>query len=141
MSKKSLISLNMEKEGDINDSGNRRERKERALKNVVVISGVRTPVGRYMGALKEVAAYDLGALVLNEAIKSSRRRTPSGRRGDSGAILSEWRICQYCTDVPSQGGLARRHSRNHLGPAVLYRIGCALFCSHDDSIRGMRISL
>jgi acetyl-CoA C-acetyltransferase len=39
------------------------------LKNVVIISGVRTPVGRYMGALKEVAAYDLGALVLNEAVK------------------------------------------------------------------------
>ena len=34
-----------------------------------MISGVRTPVGRYMGALKEVAAYDLGALVLNEAVK------------------------------------------------------------------------
>jgi acetyl-CoA C-acetyltransferase len=39
------------------------------LKNVVIINGVRTPVGRYMGALKEVAAYDLGALVLNEAVK------------------------------------------------------------------------
>ena len=39
------------------------------MKNVVIISGVRTPVGRYMGALKEVAAYDLGALVLNEAVK------------------------------------------------------------------------
>jgi acetyl-CoA C-acetyltransferase len=39
------------------------------LKNVVIINGVRTPIGRYMGALKEVAAYDLGALVLNEAVK------------------------------------------------------------------------
>ncbi len=39
------------------------------MKKAVIISGVRTPVGRYMGALKEVAAYDLGALVLNEAVK------------------------------------------------------------------------
>jgi acetyl-CoA C-acetyltransferase len=39
------------------------------LKKVVIISGVRTPVGRYMGALKEIPAYDLGALVLNEAVK------------------------------------------------------------------------
>ena len=39
------------------------------MKNVVIISGVRTPVGRYMGALKEIPAYDLGALVLNEAVK------------------------------------------------------------------------
>ena len=42
------------------------------MKNIVIISGVRTPVGRYMGALKEVAAYDLGALVLNEAVKRAR---------------------------------------------------------------------
>jgi acetyl-CoA C-acetyltransferase len=44
-------------------------RKESALNKAVIISGVRTPVGRYMGALKEVAAYDLGALVLNEVVK------------------------------------------------------------------------
>ena len=29
----------------------------------VIISAVRTPVGRYMGALKDVAAYDLARLV------------------------------------------------------------------------------
>ncbi len=46
------------------------------MKNVVVISGVRTPVGRYMGTLKEVAAYDLGALVLNEAIKRTGVESP-----------------------------------------------------------------
>jgi acetyl-CoA C-acetyltransferase len=51
------------------DHGKPRKGKERTLKNAVILSGVRTPVGRYMGALKEVAAYDLGALVLDEAIK------------------------------------------------------------------------
>jgi len=39
------------------------------LKKAVIISGVRTPVGRYMGGLKEIPAFDLGALVLNEAVK------------------------------------------------------------------------
>jgi acetyl-CoA C-acetyltransferase len=34
----------------------------------VIISAVRTPVGRYMGALKDVEAYDLASLVLNEAV-------------------------------------------------------------------------
>ena len=34
-----------------------------------MLSGVRTPVGRYMGALKDVPAFDLGALVLSEAVK------------------------------------------------------------------------
>jgi acetyl-CoA C-acetyltransferase len=41
------------------------------LKNVVIMSGVRTPVGRYMGALREMAAYDLAALVLNEVVKKA----------------------------------------------------------------------
>lgn len=39
------------------------------MKEVVIISAVRTPVGRYMGALKSVEAYDLASLVLGEAVK------------------------------------------------------------------------
>lgn len=35
----------------------------------VIISAVRTPVGKYMGTLRDVPAYDLGALVLNEALE------------------------------------------------------------------------
>ena len=35
----------------------------------VIISAVRTPVGKYMGALREVPAYDLASLVLNEVVK------------------------------------------------------------------------
>jgi acetyl-CoA C-acetyltransferase len=35
----------------------------------VILSAVRTPVGKYMGALKEIEAYDLASLVLNEAVK------------------------------------------------------------------------
>ncbi|MFO7716563.1 acetyl-CoA C-acyltransferase [Desulfosarcina sp.] len=38
------------------------------MREAVIVSGVRTPVGRYMGALKNVAAYDLAALVLNAAV-------------------------------------------------------------------------
>ena len=38
----------------------------------MIISAVRTPVGRYMGVLKDVPAYDLGVLVLNEVIKRAR---------------------------------------------------------------------
>ncbi len=38
-------------------------------KNPVIIAAARTPVGRYMGALKSIEAYDLAALVLNEVIK------------------------------------------------------------------------
>jgi len=35
----------------------------------VIISAVRTPVGKYMGTLREVPAYDLASLVLNEVVK------------------------------------------------------------------------
>lgn len=39
------------------------------MREAVIIGAVRTPVGRYMGALKEVPAYDLAVLVLNEVVK------------------------------------------------------------------------
>jgi acetyl-CoA C-acetyltransferase len=38
------------------------------MNQAVILSAVRTPVGRYMGALKTVEAYDLAALVLDEAL-------------------------------------------------------------------------
>ncbi|MBW1974729.1 MAG: acetyl-CoA C-acyltransferase [Deltaproteobacteria bacterium] len=39
------------------------------MREVVIVSGVRTPVGRYGGVLKDVEAYDLAAIVLNELIE------------------------------------------------------------------------
>ncbi len=42
------------------------------MQEVVLVSAVRTPIGRYGGSLKDIAVYELGALVLNEAIKRAR---------------------------------------------------------------------
>ena len=42
------------------------------MKEPVIIAAARTPVGRYMGALKEVQAYDLAALVLNEVLDRAK---------------------------------------------------------------------
>jgi len=39
------------------------------MQDAVIISAVRTPVGRYMGALKDVEAYDLASLVLGEVVQ------------------------------------------------------------------------
>lgn len=39
------------------------------MESVVITSAVRTPVGRYLGALKTAEAYDLGALVIDEAVR------------------------------------------------------------------------
>lgn len=38
------------------------------MDEVVIIAGVRTPVGRYMGSLKDVQPYDLAALVIEAAV-------------------------------------------------------------------------
>ncbi|MBW1707295.1 MAG: acetyl-CoA C-acyltransferase [Deltaproteobacteria bacterium] len=39
------------------------------MKDVVIVSGVRTPIGRYGGVLRDVPVYKLGSIVLNEAAK------------------------------------------------------------------------
>ncbi len=39
------------------------------IKEAVIISAVRTPVGKFLGALKSLRATDLGALVVSEAVK------------------------------------------------------------------------
>ena len=41
------------------------------MKQPVIIGAIRTPVGRYMGALKTVEAYDLASLVLNATVKAA----------------------------------------------------------------------
>jgi acetyl-CoA C-acetyltransferase len=40
-----------------------------AIKEAVIISAVRTPVGKFLGALKSFKATDLGAIVVREAVK------------------------------------------------------------------------
>jgi len=44
------------------------------VRETVVIAGVRTPVGRYLGALRTVEAFDLASLVLNEVTKRAKLR-------------------------------------------------------------------
>ena len=41
------------------------------MTEAVIVSAARTPVGRYMGSLKNIPAYDLAALVLNEVMRRS----------------------------------------------------------------------
>lgn len=42
------------------------------MNEIVLISGTRVPVGRYMGAMKDVPAYDLATIVLKEAIRKAK---------------------------------------------------------------------
>jgi acetyl-CoA C-acetyltransferase len=51
------------------------KRKGEKMKEVVIVGGVRTPVGNFGGSLKNQCAYDLGALVLQEVIKRTKIET------------------------------------------------------------------
>jgi acetyl-CoA C-acetyltransferase len=41
------------------------------MEEVVIVSGVRTPIGAYGGTLRNVPVYRLGSIVLNEAVKKA----------------------------------------------------------------------
>jgi acetyl-CoA C-acetyltransferase len=43
-----------------------------ALEEVVIISGVRTPVGKFQGSLSDFSATQLGAMVVREAVKRAK---------------------------------------------------------------------
>lgn len=45
-----------------------------SIKEAVIISAVRTPVGKFLGALKSFKATDLGAIVVREAVKRASVR-------------------------------------------------------------------
>ena len=39
------------------------------MKKAVIVSATRTAVGKFGGSLKDIPAYDLGALVIRDAVK------------------------------------------------------------------------
>jgi len=41
------------------------------MKNVVIVSGARTPIGRYGGSLHTIPVYKFTSLILNEVIKKA----------------------------------------------------------------------
>lgn len=43
--------------------------RKRAMRDVVIVSAVRTPIGNFNGALKDTAAVELGSIVISEAIR------------------------------------------------------------------------
>ena len=42
------------------------------MKEVVIVSAVRTPVGSYLGSLSSLKGPELGAIVIKEAVKQSK---------------------------------------------------------------------
>jgi acetyl-CoA C-acetyltransferase len=48
--------------------------KGKAMDQIVIVSGVRTPVGKFQGSLSDIPATRLGAVVVNEAVKRAQLR-------------------------------------------------------------------
>ena len=42
------------------------------MEKVVILSCVRTPIGAYGGALRDIPVYRLGSIVLQEAVKRAK---------------------------------------------------------------------
>ena len=42
------------------------------LKEVVIVSAIRTPIGAYKGSLKNIKSHDLGSILIKEVLKRSK---------------------------------------------------------------------
>ncbi|MBB6445541.1 acetyl-CoA C-acetyltransferase [Bacillus benzoevorans] len=74
------------------------------MKKTVIVSGVRTPFGKFGGGLKELTASDLGAIVLKEAIK---------RAGISPEMVDE--VIMGCVLQGGQGQIPSRQAARLAG--------------------------
>ena len=72
------------------------------MKDVVIVSGVRLPVGSYGGSLKSISAIDMGAMVVKEAVN---------RAGIQPSDVDEVIIGQV-GQIAENGFVARAESRH-----------------------------
>ncbi len=76
------------------------------MQEVVIIGAVRTPIGAYLGVLRDVPAYDLGALVLNEVVKRAKVEPASvdgvimAQCYQSGEYVNMARMALLCAGWP-----------------------------------------
>ena len=58
------------------------------IQDAVIVSGARTPVGRFGGAFKDIAAPDLGAEAIKAALERASISPRTGRRGRDGQCVA-----------------------------------------------------
>src|SRR3954453_19107486 len=59
-----------------------------AFDDVVIISGCRTPVGKFQGSLSDLKATELGAIVVREAVKRANLDPNQVNEGIMGSVAS-----------------------------------------------------
>jgi acetyl-CoA C-acetyltransferase len=76
------------------------------MSDVVIVSAVRTPVGKFQGALSEMSAVDLGALVVREAVRRAGIDAASVDECLMGCVLPAGLGQNPARQAALRGGLA-----------------------------------
>ena len=83
-----------------------------SMREVVIVSAVRTPVGKFQGSLQSFAAPKLGALVVREAVRRAGLGEASGAAGSSGMVASaQPQITECIMGCVLQAGLGQNPAR------------------------------
>jgi len=76
------------------------------MRDVVIVSAVRTPVGKFQGALSEMSAIDLGAIVVREAVRRAGIAPESVDECLMGCVLPAGLGQNPARQAALRGGLA-----------------------------------
>jgi acetyl-CoA C-acetyltransferase len=76
------------------------------MREIAIVSAVRTPVGRFQGALSELNAVDLGALVVREAVRRAHIAAASVDECVMGCVLPAGLGQSPARQAALRGGLA-----------------------------------
>jgi acetyl-CoA C-acetyltransferase len=76
------------------------------MRETVIVSAVRTPTGKFLGALKDSSATDLGALVVREAVRRARVEPASVTDCIMGNVVSAGLGQAPARQAALRGGLA-----------------------------------
>jgi acetyl-CoA C-acetyltransferase len=76
------------------------------MKDVVIVSAVRTPVGKFLGALSDISAVELGAIVVREAVRRAGVSAESIDECVMGCVLPAGLGQNPARQVALRGGLA-----------------------------------
>ena len=86
------------------------------MREVVIVSAVRTPVGKFQGSLQSFSAPQLGALVVREAVRRSeacRRRRKIEIECIMGCVVQAGLGQNPARQAALRGGLAAGGGRAH----------------------------
>ena len=93
------------------------------MKEVVIVSGVRTAIGGYMGSLSKMTPVELGVAALNGAIEKA---------GIDKGLIQEV-VCGQCNQAGSPGNTAR-----HIAMGAGLPVGSFAFTIHQQCASSMR---